>query len=64
MRYLPFALWAAITVVLIAMSLSSFLFGSLQARQLAINVVLALVWPIALLSGAGRQALLQMGKSV
>jgi hypothetical protein len=63
MRYLAFTLWAAITLVLIGISFSSFVFGSLKAREFGIHVALAIVWPIALLSRDGRRMLKQIGRS-
>jgi hypothetical protein len=57
MRYLPFALWAAITVVLVLVALSDFLFGKSGAKLLGMRVLLSLIWPLAILSAAGRSIL-------
>jgi hypothetical protein len=57
MRYLPFALWAAITIVLVLIALSDFFFGKSGARLFAVRIGLALIWPLALLSSAGRSIL-------
>jgi hypothetical protein len=57
MRYLPFALWSAITIVLVLIALSDFLFGKSGVKLLGIRIGLALIWPLAILSAAGRSIL-------
>jgi hypothetical protein len=57
MRYLPFALWGAITIVLVLIALSDFLFGKSGVKLFGLRIALALIWPLALLSSAGRSIL-------
>jgi hypothetical protein len=65
MRYLPFALWGAITIVLILIALSDLLFGKSGVKLFGLRVALALVWPLALLSAAGRSILFRaVGKEL
>jgi hypothetical protein len=65
MRYLPFALWGAITVVLILVALSDLVFGKSGIRLFGIRIALALIWPLAILSAAGRSILFRaVGKEL
>jgi hypothetical protein len=65
MRYLPFALWGAITVVLILVALSDLVFGTSGIRLFGIRIALALIWPLAILSAAGRSILFRaVGKEL
>ena len=65
MRYLPFALWGAITIVLILIGLSDLIFGKSGLRLFAIRVALAIVWPLAILSASGRSILFRaVGKEL
>ena len=64
MRYWPFTLWVAITVVFIVYAVSDVIFGKSTARQLLTRVALSLVWPIALLSSSGRALLLNAGRGL
>lgn len=64
MRWLPFALWVAITVVLVAIMLSDFFFGKGDAKRLSIRIALAFVWPFAALSRPGRDLLFNTGKKL
>ena len=57
MRYLLFTLWFAITVVLLVAVLSSGLFGRAPWKRTLYRACLALFWPLALLSQAGRNLL-------
>jgi len=57
MRYLPFALWGAITIVLLLIAVSDLLFGKSGAKLFGMRVALALIWPLAVLSSAGRSIL-------
>lgn len=73
MRWVPFALWGGITAYLLLLVLSEFVFGSgkqhprsrdelrRDAKLLAIRAGLALVWPFAALSRAGRNLLFRYG---
>jgi hypothetical protein len=64
LRYLPFTLWVAISVVFIAYAISDVVFGHSTARQLLVRTALALVWPVALLSSSGRALLLNAGRGL
>lgn len=64
MRWLPFVLWIAVTVVLIMVVLSDFLFGKGDAKRLGIRIALAFVWPLAALSRPGRDVLFKEGKKL
>ncbi len=54
MRYMLFTLWFAITVVLLVGVLSSGLFGRAPWKRTLYRALLALFWPLAVLSQAGR----------
>jgi hypothetical protein len=56
-RYLLFTLWFAITVVLLVGVLSSGLFGRAPWKRTLWRALLALFWPLAVLSQAGRDLL-------
>jgi hypothetical protein len=65
MRYLPFALWGAITIVLILIGLSDLIFGKSGLRLFGIRLLLAVIWPLAILSAAGRNILFRaVGKEL
>jgi hypothetical protein len=65
MRYLPFALWGAITIVLILIALSDLIFGKSGLRLFGIRLALAVIWPLAILSAAGRNILFRaVGKEL
>jgi len=61
MRYILFVLWASITLFLLLSALSDFLFGRHDGRRLLQRVLLAVVWPVAILSAAGRDLLFNRG---
>lgn len=63
MRWRLFAVWLAVTAVLVLMALSEQLFGRGDLRRFGERVLLALVWPLALLSPAGRARLFGSGGS-
>ena len=62
MRYYIFIAYWAISVVLVLWALSDCVYGSSSLKKLAVRVVLALIWPFALLSEAGRNTLIFFGK--
>ena len=62
MRYLAFIIYVAGSVALAFWTLSDFVFGSTSVKKLLVRWVLCLVWPIALMSHAGRETLLFFGK--
>ena len=64
MRYLPFTLWVAITVVFILYAVSDVVFGKSTSGQLLTRIALSLVWPVALLSSSGRALLLNAGRGL
>ena len=64
MRWRIFAIWAAITVVIMAMALSDFIFNKSDARKLGLRLALAIVWPLALMSSAGRNLLFKSGREL
>jgi len=65
MRYLPFALWGAITIVLILIALSDLIFGKSGLRLFGIRLALSVIWPLAILSAAGRNILFRaVGKEL
>jgi hypothetical protein len=64
MRYLPFTLWAAVTVVFFVFALSDAFFGKANAKQTVVRMALAVFWPVALLSRSGRQLLLAAGRGL
>lgn len=61
MRWRLFAVWVAVTAVLILMAVSELVFGRGDLRRFGERVLLALVWPLALLSPAGRAKLFGSG---
>jgi hypothetical protein len=63
MRARLIAAWVAVTVVLILMAVSDQLFGKSDLRRLGERILLALVWPLAILSPAGRSRLFRMGRN-
>lgn len=64
MRYLPFAIYAAVTVVILGIVLSDFFFGRADVKRLAIRVALAFIWPLAALSRPGRDLLFNTGREL
>jgi hypothetical protein len=65
MRYLPFALWGAITIVLILVALSDLVFGKSGIRLFGLRIALSVIWPLAILSAAGRSILFRaVGKEL
>jgi hypothetical protein len=64
LRYVPLAIWFALTIAFVAMSLSQFLFGARDWHRLGRKLGLSLVWPLALLSSAGRRILLDEGRDL
>ena len=64
LRYLPLVVWLSITVVFVFMSLSQFLFGARDFGKLLRRLGLALVWPLAMLSSAGRRILMDEGRNL
>jgi hypothetical protein len=64
MRYLPFILWFAITAMLLVAITSDFLFGRRDPRLWLMRMGLALVWPLAALSRAGREILFRNGREI
>jgi hypothetical protein len=63
-RYLPFVLWIAITVVLLVTITSDFIFGRRDPRLWLMRMGLALIWPLAALSRAGRDILFRNGRDL
>jgi len=61
MRYVLFLLWASITLFLIVTAISDFIFGRHDAGRLLTRIVISLVWPLAILSAAGRDFLFNRG---
>lgn len=61
MRWRIFALYVAITVVLMAICASDFFFGKGEGRKLGVRLGLCLIWPLAGLSRAGRDLLFKSG---
>lgn len=64
MRWLPFTLWAAITVVLVVIVISDFAFGKGDVKLLGKRMGLAFIWPLAALSRPGRDLLFNVGKEL
>lgn len=64
MRWRVFAVWAAITVVFMAIAVSDLLFGKSDAKKFGLRLALAVVWPLALLSSAGRELLFKSGRDL
>lgn len=64
MRWRIFSIWVAITVVIMAFAVSDFLFNKTDARRLGLRLALACVWPLALLSSAGRELLFRSGRGL
>jgi hypothetical protein len=58
LRIFPIVLWLAGTFSAIVFVSSDFFFGHRPAREYFRSLALSLVWPVALLSAAGRQHLL------
>lgn len=57
-RIFPIVLWLAGTISAMVFVTSDYFFGQRPAREYFRSLLLSLVWPIALLSAAGRQLLL------
>lgn len=53
-RFWAFAIWLAVTAVLLLIALSDYVFGESTGRQLLTRAVLILVWPLAMMSSSGR----------
>lgn len=64
MRWRVFAVWAAITVVFMAIAVSDLLFGKSDAKKFGLRLALSVVWPLALLSSAGRELLFKSGRDL
>lgn len=64
MRYLPVALWAAITFVLLLIITSDFAFGKGDAKTFFKRLALSFVWPLAALSRPGRDLLFKYGSEL
>jgi hypothetical protein len=62
MRYWLFIAYVAISGVLMLWALSDCVYGSSSFKKLAVRMVLALIWPFALISNAGRDTLLYFGR--
>jgi uncharacterized BrkB/YihY/UPF0761 family membrane protein len=63
MRWRLIAAWAAVTVVLIFMAISDHIFGVRDSSRLGQRLLLALVWPLAILSPSGRARLFSSGRN-
>lgn len=63
MRY-PFIAYAAITLVILLVVLSDFVFGDSTWGRLWRRVLLAFVWPLAMLSSSGRAVLFTNGSKL
>jgi hypothetical protein len=63
-RYAIFGVWFALTVAFVVMSISAFFFGRRDPQRLLKRLGLSLVWPLAMLSTAGRSVLLDEGKQL
>jgi hypothetical protein len=61
LRY-PIILWIAITFVLCLCVLSSAVFGNERASTTVKRLVLAFIWPFAMLTAAGRRVLFNYAK--
>lgn len=64
MRYVPLVFYVAITIWFLFFVASDYMFGRGDPKVLAKRVGIALVWPIALFSSAGRKILLQTGSEL
>jgi len=62
MRYFVFIAYFGMSVALALWALSDFVYGTTAFKKLLVRWVLCLVWPLALLSHAGRETLLFFGK--
>jgi hypothetical protein len=61
MRYTLFAFWCAITFVWMCIVLSDFVFNRISVGLFAARLALVLIWPLAILSSAGRNVLFKEG---
>lgn len=57
MRWMLLPIWIAITAVLVIIVASDSLFAKKRDPRLGMRFLLCLVWPIALLTKAGREVL-------
>jgi hypothetical protein len=57
MRYILFYVWLAVTAILLFYAVSDGAFGTSGFKAMAKRVALALAWPVAVLSAAGRKIL-------
>lgn len=65
MRYLPLALWASSTLVMVLIVLSDFAFSdSADVKLTGKRLALALVWPLAAMSRRGREVLFNTGRGL
>lgn len=52
-----FVVWVVATLYFLAIAVSDFTFGKGDVKALAVRAVLCFVWPLAILSAAGRKVL-------
>lgn len=62
MRYMVFIVYVATSVALAFWALSDLVYGSTSFKKFGVRLLLCIVWPLALLSKAGRETLLFFGK--
>jgi hypothetical protein len=64
MRWRLIAAWAAVTIVLMFMAISDHVFGTRDLKRLGYRLLLALTWPLAILSASGRARLFSSGRNL
>jgi hypothetical protein len=62
-RYLPFILYSAVTIVMLAFVVSDLLFRRDSFRRVLLRILLVLIWPLAALNRAGREILFRSGRN-
>lgn len=62
MRYLPFIVYSAVTIVMLVFVLSDLVFRRDTFRRVLLRAALVLIWPLAALNRAGREILFRSGR--
>jgi len=63
-RWWIFDIWFSITVLFVLIAISTFVFAKDGWKRLGMRVMLAVVWPFAMLSRAGRNLLFKVGEKL
>lgn len=64
MRWMLLPVWVAVTVILLVMVISSDLFAKKRDDKLGMRLLLCFIWPVALLTKAGRKVLFKTSEGL